>query len=86
MKTESKLSLILITVNQGYTDDVMNPAKKPGATGSTVVHARWAGAENTWNSFIRYYPANRKKNYPPFLAPNDIRGQILWRTSTPNTG
>lgn len=38
-------SLILISVNQGYTDAVMDTARRVGATGGTIVRARWAGAQ-----------------------------------------
>ncbi len=36
-------SLIIVTVNQGYTDAVMDTARAAGARGGTVVRARWAG-------------------------------------------
>ncbi len=35
--------LIVAVVNQGYTDLVMDAAKKEGATGGTVLHARGVG-------------------------------------------
>ena len=38
-------SLILVTVNQGYTDAVMDTARAAGARGGTVIRARWTGAE-----------------------------------------
>lgn len=38
-------SLILVTVNQGYTDAVMDAARAAGARGGTVIRARWTGAE-----------------------------------------
>ena len=37
-------SLILVSVNQGYTDEVMDTARAAGARGGTVVRARWTGA------------------------------------------
>lgn len=40
-------SLILVTVNQGNTDDVMDTAREAGAQGGTVIRARWAGPEDT---------------------------------------
>lgn len=39
-------SLILVAVDQGYTDDVMNTAREAGARGGTVLRARWAGGKN----------------------------------------
>lgn len=38
-------SLILVTMNQGYTDEVMDTARGAGARGGTVIRARWTGAE-----------------------------------------
>ena len=45
MKNEHRHSLILIAVNQGYTDSVMKTARKAGATGGTVIKARLAEAQ-----------------------------------------
>ena len=40
-------SMILVTVNQGFTEEVMDTARKAGARGGTIIHARWAGSEST---------------------------------------
>ncbi len=40
-------SMILVTVNQGFTEEVMNTARQAGARGGTIIHARWAGSEST---------------------------------------
>ena len=45
MEQNNHYSLILVTVNQGYTDAVMNTARAAGARGGTVVRARWTGAD-----------------------------------------
>ena len=45
MQSEFKYSLVLIAVNRGFTDSVMQTAKKAGATGGTVIKARHAEAE-----------------------------------------
>lgn len=34
-------SMILVTVNQGFTEEVMETARKAGARGGTIIHARW---------------------------------------------
>ena len=44
-KTEEDHSLILIVVNQGHTDEVMNTARTAGARGGTIIRSRWAGTE-----------------------------------------
>lgn len=43
MKYEFQNSLICISVNLGYTDQVMHTARKAGATGGTVIKARITG-------------------------------------------
>ena len=75
MHSEFDYSLILISVNRGYTDAVMQTAKKAGATGGTVIKARLAEAQE-----LEAY-ANQKleeeKEIVTILAPNSIRNQIL---------
>ncbi len=45
MKNEHHNNLIIISVNEGYSDDVMHVARKAGATGGTVIKGRLAEAE-----------------------------------------
>ncbi len=45
MKNEHHNNLILISVNDGYSDDVMQVARKAGATGGTVIKGRLADIE-----------------------------------------
>ncbi|MBQ7226650.1 MAG: hypothetical protein IJX02_08650 [Clostridia bacterium] len=75
MHSEFEYSLILISVNRGYTDGVMQTAKKAGATGGTVIKARLAEAQE-----IEAYAntvLNDEKEIVTILAPNSIRNQIL---------
>lgn len=44
MEQGNQHTLILIAVNQGYTDAVMDTARACGARGGTVIRARWAGS------------------------------------------
>lgn len=44
MESGNHHSLILVTVNQGYTDAVMDTARAAGAKGGTVIRARWTDA------------------------------------------
>ena len=46
MSGKTDQSLILIAVNQGHTDVVMDTAREAGARGGTVIRARWAGPED----------------------------------------
>lgn len=45
MKNEHHNNLIIISVNEGYSDDVMQIARKAGATGGTVIKGRLANIE-----------------------------------------
>ena len=45
-KSEFAHSLLLITVNRGYADEVMHEARKAGATGGTVIRSRLVGTED----------------------------------------
>lgn len=45
MEQQKNNSLILITVNRGYTEEVMNTARGAGARGGTVIRCHWAGQE-----------------------------------------
>lgn len=44
---QTENSLVLVTVNQGHTDAVMATAREAGASGGTIIRARWAGAKNS---------------------------------------
>lgn len=72
MKSEYHHSLIMITVNQGYTDGVMQTAKKAGATGGTVIRARLAGAGQT-----EALQAQEEKEIIAILAADSVRNQIM---------
>ena len=45
MKNENRNHLIVISVNEGYSDDVMQVARRAGATGGTVIKGRLADIE-----------------------------------------
>lgn len=45
VKCESAYELILATINQGYSEELMDAARKAGARGGTVIHARRIGSE-----------------------------------------
>lgn len=72
MKSEYHHSLILITVNQGYTDRVMQTAKKAGATGGTVIRARLEGTEQ-----VMALQVQEEKEIIAILAPDSVRNQIM---------
>ena len=40
LEDENDFSMIIVTVNQGFTEEVMETARKAGARGGTVIHSR----------------------------------------------
>ncbi|MBO5313410.1 MAG: hypothetical protein J6B29_05530 [Clostridia bacterium] len=75
MRSEYKYSLILVSVNRGYTDDVMATAKQAGATGGTVIKARLAESQQ-----VEAYAntlMEEEKEIVTILAPDSVRNQIL---------
>lgn len=75
MSSEYKYSLILISVNRGFTDNVMQTAKIAGATGGTIIKARHADVavmEAYSNQVL-----SEEKEIVAILAPDSVRNQIL---------
>lgn len=68
-------SLLLISVNQGYTNAVMDTAKKAGAKGGTVVRARWTGAEDVQDH--TGIPMQAEKELLAIVVKNDDRNAIM---------
>ena len=75
MQSEFKYSLVLIAVNRGFTDSVMQTAKKAGATGGTVITARHADADIV-EAFANV-KLEDEKEIVAILAPEGTRNQIL---------
>lgn len=74
MSTEKKYSLILITVNQGYTENVLDFARNLGARGGTVFRARWSGDKAYEQHGINL---QAEKEVIAIVVPNDIRNPIM---------
>lgn len=75
MASEYQHSLIFIIVNQGYTDAVMQTAKKAGATGGTVIRARMTGAEQS--EHLSDLQIQDEKEIVAIFAPDSIRNEIM---------
>ena len=80
MQSEFKYSLVLISVNRGFTDSVMQTAKKAGATGGTVIKARHAEADIV-EAFANV-KLEDEKEIVAILAPEGVRNQILEDVNT----
>lgn len=44
-KVDDEHSLLMVVVNQGHTDTVMDTARTAGARGGTIIRSRWVGSE-----------------------------------------
>lgn len=75
MAGKTDQSLILITVNQGHTDAVMDTAREAGAGGGTVIRARWAGPEDTGQFYGISVQA--EKEIIAIVAAGDRRNAIM---------
>ena len=74
METENEL--IVIVINRGYTEDVMQIAKEGGATGGTVVHARGTGNESSERFFGTLIGAEKEMI---FIVTKSTTGQDIMK-------
>lgn len=75
MKNEHRNNLILISVNEGFSDDVMQVARKAGATGGTVVKGRLANVEQFAD--ISKNEVDSERELLCILAPLATSAQIM---------
>ena len=80
MKNEHRHSLILIAVNQGYTDAAMQTARKAGATGGTIIKARLDSEE--LSETFRGISFDSEKEILVILAPDSIKEDIMNAVNT----
>lgn len=72
---QTENSLILVTVNQGHTDIVMDTARAAGAAGGTILRARWAG-ETDAEQFMGF-SIQAEKEIIAIVAPTEKRNTIM---------
>ena len=72
METQQKNSLILVTVNQGYTDIVMDTARKAGARGGTIIRARWSFAQARGLTHLQ-----AEKEMIFIVVPRELRNGVM---------
>lgn len=75
MEQENRHHLILVAVNQGYTDAIMDTARAAGARGGTVIRARWVGAGEI-EKFIGI-TLQAEKEILAIVATSKERGKIM---------
>ena len=73
--TNSKKELICCIINNGYSDLVMGAAKRTGAAGGTIFHARGTGATDAEKFFgIKISP---EKEVVLIVVDHDKKDQII---------
>ncbi len=75
MKNEHHNNLIVISVNEGYSENVMQTARKAGATGGTVIKGRLADMEQ-FAEFVKT-EVDGEREILLILAPAKVGGQIM---------
>lgn len=75
MDSGANNNLILITVNQGHTDEVMNTARAAGARGGTIIRSRYAGAAENEQFFGITVQAEKEIIF--IVAPAETRNAIM---------
>lgn len=75
MEQKGNNSLVLIVVNQGHTDAVMETARKAGAKGGTVIKARFAGSEEAEQ--LGSFNLQQEKELIAIVASGERRNRIM---------
>ena len=77
--TDYKNSLIIATVNHGYSEELMNVARAYGARGGTVIHSRAIGDEKAvslWGVSL-----HEEKELVMIIADENSRQRIMQAVS-----
>lgn len=75
MKNEHDQNLIFIAVAEGYADNVMQTAKKAGATGGTIIRGRLDGVERF--AELAQIDMSEEREIICILAPSTVSGKIM---------
>ncbi|MGI6095127.1 MAG: hypothetical protein ACOYBL_06810 [Lachnospiraceae bacterium] len=75
MISTEKNSLILVAVNQGNTEEVMNTARAAGARGGTIIRSRWAG--ETASEHFYGFTVQDEKEIIAIVASSENRNAIM---------
>lgn len=77
---QEKNSLIMITVNQGFTNEVMSTAKEAGARGGTVVRGRWVMMDEIEQ--MKGLTLREEKEIILIVVPREIRNSVMEAVNT----
>ncbi len=74
MEAESEYELIVVIVKEGYSDLVMQAAKKEGASGGTIIDARSLGSSR---SIFLNLDIDANKDLVLIIVPKNIRNKVM---------
>ncbi|MCD7824785.1 MAG: hypothetical protein LUH14_02280 [Clostridiaceae bacterium] len=86
-KTEAEHALILITMNQGYSDDIVATAREAGAYGGTVIRSRRRGTDKSSQFFG--VSIQEEQEILAIIVSKDIKNKVMkticdkWGAKTP---
>ncbi len=72
---ESMYSLIMVIVDRGYSEEVMEAARPQGATGGTVINTRWVAGDEALNFWG--IPVQSEKEIVMILATHNDKKNIM---------
>ena len=75
IKYDYDSELIVVVANRGYVDMVMNAARRAGATGGTVIHARGTGVDSSEKFFGVTIGAEKEMIF--VVAEKEKRNEIM---------
>lgn len=67
--------LIIVIVNEGYSDVVMNAARESGARGGTITHARGTGTKEMEKKYGIVITPQKEMIY--ILVNSDIKDKVM---------
>lgn len=70
-----KYELVVCIVNTGFSDLVMDAAKKAGARGGTVIHAKGTASKDAESAFSIFIQP--EKDLVLIIVPTDIKDAVL---------
>jgi len=74
MKNQYKHSLVIIAVNRGFADEVMDVARKAGATGGTVIKANLA---DNLSGEVLGFTMEEERDVLAIMVPDTIRDTLM---------
>lgn len=82
-RKENNMEMIIAICNKGYADEVMDAARKGGATGGTIIHAKGTASEHEKKFYGMFIADEKEILY--IVSPQEKRTNIM-KAITESTG